>query len=134
MDRRVEELKYLKKAYRREKRTATALWKWLFVLSLADCVLFAPFAAQAFLPGFPVTYWAELGISFALDFLPNLQGLVSFTGAYPLSSLIFLGIGVIIFLVATLMWIFGSRKLRRTDAFLSYRTLRNALRAEKSAQ
>ena len=68
MDRRVEELKYLKKAYRREKRTATALWKWLFVLSLADCVLFAPFAAQAFLPGFPVTYWAELGISFALDF------------------------------------------------------------------
>ena len=42
-----------------------------------------------------------------------------------------LSVFVLIFAASLFMWIAGSRKLKRNDAFLSYRTLRDALKEEK---
>jgi len=131
MDQRNEELLYLRKAYRREKRAATLIWKWLFGLSLVACGIFAPLAAAAFLPGFPICLIIGGWASFAIGYFPNGQEFLALLQDRPNLILIILGVGLIVFLVSVIMWISGSRKLRRTDAFLSYRTLREALREEK---
>ena len=133
MDSRNEELIYLRKAYRRERRGATGAWKFFFAVSFLVCLVMAPGGLQLLLPGNAVTEWILGGIRF-------LCGLFGYGDPYsviPAYSNVFwivLVLTALVLVVSALMWIFGSRKLRRTDAYLSYRTLRIALRDEKEEQ
>ena len=128
MDRRNEELVYLRKAFRRERRAATGAWKFFFAVAVLVAVLMAP-GGLLLLPEHPVTAAVFIGV----DFLCGLFGWSDPYGAVPAYSNVFwiiLAVACLVLLVSIVMWIAGSRKLRRTDAYLSYRTLRAALRDE----
>ena len=125
MDRRNEELVYLRKAFRRERRAATGAWKFFFAVAVLVAVLMAPGGLLLLLPEHPVTAAVFIGV----DFLCGLFGWSDPYGAVPAYSNVFwiiLAVACLVLLVSIVMWIAGSRKLRRTDAYLSYRTLRAA--------
>lgn len=129
MDRRNEELKILKKAYKREKRSAVSFWKLLSILSAVLCLALAPLNLAAFLPG--TVAMVDNGIALASKSLPGVGSLLNELTARGNILVILLGVCLLILAVAVFMWIAGSRKLKKTDAFLSYRTLRETLKAEK---
>ena len=131
MDRRDEELKYLKKAYRREKRGATAVWKMLFAVTLILCLVLVPLGLQVIFSGSTIAAYIEEGIRFAEKYLPVLGSIRIQLMAWQNILFILLGITLLVWLLSVIMWSVGSRKLKRTDAFLSYRTLRETLREEK---
>ena len=129
MDRRNEELRYLRKAYRRERRNATGAWKFFFAICFPLCLVMAPGCLFLLLPDSNVTKAV----------LQTIEGTLGFFGAgnpytvvpvYPELFWIILFIVALVLFVSVIMWIVGSRKLRRNDAFLSYKTLRAALRDE----
>lgn len=133
MDSRNEELIYLRKAYRRERRGATGAWKFFFTISFLVCLVMAPGCLLLLLPGSAATELIFGGIRFLLA----LFGCGDPYGVVPAYSNVFwivLALTALVLLVSVIMWIAGSRKLRRTDACLSYRTLRIALREEKNQQ
>lgn len=134
MDRRNEELKILKKAYKRERRSATVSWKLLFVLSLVAFLVLVPLGLQCFFTGTIVAAWIENGIGALRAYVPGLYSPLNSLMAMPNIVAILLGIAALVLLVSVIMWIAGSRKLKRTDAFLSYRTLRETLKEEKKYQ
>lgn len=133
MDSRNEELIYLRKAYRRERRGATGAWKFFFAVSFLVCLLMAPGCFLLLLPGNPVTEQIVGAIRFLCGYL-GCGDPYSVVTAYSNVFWIILAVSALVLVVSVMMWIFGSRKLRRTDAFLSYRTLRLALREEKEEQ
>lgn len=129
MDRRDEELVYLRKAFRRERRAATGAWKFFFTVALLAVILLTPGGLRLLLPEHPVTAAVFWGARFVLDFFgwaDPYAALPAFSNFY----WILLSVAGLVLLVSVIMWIAGSRKLRRTDAYLSYRTLRAALRDE----
>lgn len=132
MDRRNEELAFLKKNYRREKRSATGGWKFFFTVSLLLCLVSVPGCLQMLLPRAAVT----LGLFYGIGLIPGgaevLAGMELWLAVYSNIFWIILSIGVLVLVVSLMMWIIGSSKLKRTDAFLSYRTLKEALREEKA--
>lgn len=137
MDRRNEELVFLRKAYKREKRCATGGWKFLFFLCLLLCLTMVPGCLALLLPESTVTYWVFQGIRIVSTSLggSNPSGdiqawLANYSGVF----WIVLAVAFLVLVVSMIMWIAGSRKLRRTDAFLSYRTLRETLKEEKKYQ
>ena len=118
MDDRVKELKVLKKAYKRAKRRAITLWKLMAVFNFLACI------CCGLLGFFPVQV-AQLAAR--LELAVSLP-----TGAIALTVLqIMTGVTGLVFAVALAMWIAGRRKVKRSDEFLSYRTLKEALWAEK---
>lgn len=134
MDRRNEELKILKKAYKREKRSATVSWKLLFVLSLAAFLVLVPLGLRSFFDGTVVAAWIENGIGVLTAYIPSLSSPLAYLIALPNILAVLLGIATLVLLVSVIMWIAGGRKLKRTDAFLSYRTLCETLKEEKKYQ
>ncbi len=128
MDRRNEELLFLRKAYRREKRSATGFWKFSFGISLLVLLLAVPCLIVAWLPQTSTACWLGSGLIGAGLSLPVLSGILV---CYSNILLIVIGVFLLIFVLSVLMWIRGSRRLKRTDAFLSYRTLRDTLLEEK---
>lgn len=137
MDRRKEELKILKKTYRREKRRATAFWKLLNILSFLLCLAVIPGCVMLLLPGSAAANWADWGIQFVVSKVSGMSSLAVYGGLHTFLAVngnfvwIALSVFVLIFATSLFMWIAGSRKLKRNDAFLSYRTLRDALKEEK---
>ena len=129
MDRRTEELVYLRKAYRRERRSATGAWKFFFTVSILVCLVMAPGCLLLLLPQYPVTDAVFWGIETVCGYLGwgDPYGAVL---AYSNLFWITLAIAGLVLLVSLIMWIAGSSKLRRTDAWLSYKTLRRALQEE----
>ena len=131
MDRRDEELKVFRRAYKRDKRKATAFWKFLTLVSVvAFLVLLLP-GLQAMLPG---TVFGS-GLVFLGQWVPEVQSagnvLVEFCGIY---LPVFWGIALMILVLSVVMWSMGSRKMRKNEAYLSYRTLQAALKEEKKYQ
>ena len=89
------------------------------------------------LPESTVTYWVFQGIRIVSTSLggSNPSGdiqawLANYSGVFWMV----LAVAFLVLVVSMIMWIAGSRKLRRTDAFLSYRTLRETLKEEKKYQ
>ena len=89
------------------------------------------------LPESTVTYWVFQGVRIVSTSLggSNPSGdiqawLANYSGVF----WIVLAVAFLVLVVSMIMWIAGSRKLRRTDAFLSYRTLRETLKEEKKYQ
>ena len=134
MDRRDEELKFLKKAYHREKRGATAVWKLLFAVTLILCLVLVPLGLQVIFSGSTMADYIGEGIRIAEEYLPVLGSIRIQLMAWTNILFILLGITLLVWLLSVIMWSVGSRKLKRTDAFLSYWTLREALREEKKYQ
>lgn len=127
MDRRDEELKILKKAYKREKRRATGCWKFFCFVSLVLCVLLVPGCVMLLLPGNAAVSWACR----AVEPVFGSDTVIGWLNRYSNIFWIIFFIAVLVLIVSVIMWIAGSRKLKKTDAFLSYRTLRDTLKAEK---
>jgi len=134
MDRRDEELKFLRKAYRREKRGATAVWKLLFAVTLLLCFVLVPMGLQVIFPDSTVAVCIASVFTMTEQYVPALGSIRASLMAWPNILLILLGIDVLVLVISLVMWSVGSRKLKRTDAFLSYRTLRETLREEKKYQ
>jgi len=136
MDRRKEELKSLRKAYRRERRRATAFWKCLSVLSFLLCLVIAPGCIMLLLPGSSAANWVDWAVQFVVSQITGASSLSVYGALHTFLAVnarliwITLGIVALVFTAALIMWIAGSRKLKRNDAFLSYRTLRDALKEE----
>ena len=137
MDRRKEELKSLRKAYRREKCRATAFWKFLNILSLLLCLTVVPGCVILLLPGSPTANWIDWAIQLLVSQITGMSSLSVYGGLHTFlavnGNLLWIGLGVfiLIFLASLIMWIAGCRKLKKSDAFLSYRTLRDTLKEEK---
>ena len=119
MDERKEQLKVLKKAYRKEKARKLGVWKWLFALS----VIFA--AALLALKFAPV--WVLL-------YLPSVITEKLMTPLFAPICYLSLGVLGIIFLLSVIFWAVNVKRLKKTEAFLNYRTMRSALKAEKQLQ
>ena len=130
MDRRKEELVYLRKAYRRERRGATGAWKFFFTVSILVCLLMVPGCLKLLLPEYFVTDAVFRGIGLVCGYL-GCQDPYAGVLAYSNLFWIILIIAMLVLLVSLVMWIAGSSKLRRTDAWLSYKTLRAALQEEE---
>ncbi len=119
MDQRQEQLKSLKKEYKREKRRIVTFWKVLTVLGFLGAALLAaagayPMYAQMIAPVLPA------------EILPYITAkLLKILCA---CALVALAVGV----SASIMWGNGKRKLKRSEAFLSWRTLKEVLREEKA--
>ena len=137
MDRRKEELKSLRKAYRRERRRATAFWKFLSVLSFLLCLFVVPGCIMLWLPGSPAANWVDWGVQFIVSQITGVSSLSVYGALHTFlavnANLIWIALGIValVFAASLLMWIAGNRKLKRSDAFLSYRTLRDTLKEEK---
>ena len=134
MDRRNEELAFLKKNYRREKRSATGGWKFFFAISLLLCLASVPGCLQLLLPDTTVTLGLFYGIGLSPGGAEVLAGMVQWLAVYSNIFWIILSVCALVLVISLIMWIIGSSKLKRTDAFLSYRTLKEALREEKALQ
>jgi len=128
MDRRHEELKLLKKMYRRDRRRTVGFWVFLTCLSGAACLLLAIPCGKVLLPGCPVIILLE-------TYAAYLPGVNSFwnqlAAGIGLNLPVLLGLALLVLCLSVIMWSAGSRKLRRNEAYLSYRTLASALKEEK---
>ncbi len=129
MDQRLEELKILTRLYRRERRRATGFWKFLCI---AAFLLSLPAAPLCLGQIWPDCSFLRMLISLEQQAVWYLGiqtgGLLS---KYAYDFWVYLGICLLVCLLAVCMWCFGNRRLKRTDAFLSYRTLKIALEEEK---
>ena len=131
MDRRQEELKILKIAYRKERRRAIGFWVFLTWLSGILCLLLAVPCLQQLQPGVGFVSLLESW----LDKIPILTEAFGILSAQFGRNLPYcLGMLVLVFGLSILMWAAGSRKLHRNEAYLSYRTLSSALQQEKKYQ
>ncbi len=119
MDERKEQLKVLKKAYNKKKARMLGIWKWLFALSL----LFA-----AVLMGLRfVPVWVLL-------YLPAVITEKLMMPLFIQLSWVALGVLGGIFLLSVIGWCVNAKRLKKTEAFLNYRTMRSALKVEKQLQ
>lgn len=119
MDERKEQLKVLKKGYRKQKGKILGVWKWLFALSI---VFGAALVAVKFAPVWVLLY---------------LPAMVTEIVMMPLfTQICYLALGVlgVLLLVSVVGWMAGGKRLKKTEAFLNYRTMRYALKAEKKLQ
>ena len=130
-------MKHLKKVYRREKRRATAFWRIISVLSFLLTLAVVPGCVILAIPGSVAAAIADscvqtaASICFGVSTLSAYGSLHSVLAVY--GNFVWIGLSVfaLIFLLSLLMGFVASRKLKRSDAYLSYRTLRDALREEK---
>lgn len=118
MDERKKELKVLRKAYKRAKRRAITLWKLMTVFNFLACICCA---ALGFFSLQIQQFAEQLALSVCLPNDPITLTVMQ----------ILTGVTGLVFVVALTMWIAGKRKLKRSDEFLSYRTMKEALWAEK---
>ena len=114
MDQRTEEMKRLKKAYKRLLWKRTGIWRVLEAFSLLAA---AAFGATALVPGMAqmLSNWIP-----ELDFLLQQQRVV----AAALDCLV-------LFFLFCLAADLAGRKVDRSQAYLDYRTIKNTLKAEK---
>lgn len=120
MDQRKAQLKTLKKAYKRAKRKSLGLWKCLAVLFLivallAAFVLFVPLVPTLLLVSF-------LPIELVRSLAENIWILY-----------LMFGVGLVLFIEAALIAKVEKKKLKKTAAYLDYRTMKLTLKAEKEA-
>ena len=145
MDERKRELKqekrWLKKDYRREKWRCVLFWKTTSVLSFAVAAVSAlAWAWLHFLDGKDLTAPQGqenglLGKAVELINRCNPTRLVFFR-TNPHSETVCLwaaGIAGLVLLCAAAMWIRGSRRLKLTEAALSYKAFKRERREEKKA-
>ena len=119
MDERKEQLKVLKKVYKKEKAKKLAVWKWLFALSI---VFAAVLCALKFAPVWVLLY---------------LPAAITEKIMMPLfAQICYLALGVLalVFLLSVIGWAVNGKRLKKTEAFLNYRTMRSALKMEKMLQ
>lgn len=119
MDQRKIQLKEWKKAYKRAKCRATWYWKLLFAFSFlcAIVLLAVKFFADKFagyLPGFVKVFLAQSWSSLAIWGAVGVMGLL--------------------LLLSVIRWAVKKKRLKKHEAFLNYRTMRYALKAEKELQ
>ncbi len=118
MDPRKEQLKYLKKEYRRKKRHAVTPWKILTVFGFICAAVLAAAGAYPFYEQAVVQLYPAAGNVVITD-----QTLLVVRAA----ALVSLVVGV----SAAIMWGNGKKRLKRSEAFLNWRTMKEALRAER---
>ena len=130
MDERKAELNMLKKACRRVRRRATLGYRILFLLCLLLCLALVFLGLVVCLPASAITAYPCL--STAVSWGAQLCTWLGVPGTQllplvfvPAAAFAFLGLGCLV------MWILGNRKVRKSDEFLSCRTLKETLRAEK---
>ena len=129
MDQRLEELKILKRLYRSQKRRATALWK---ALCAAACVLAAPVAPLCLGQIFPNCNLLQRVIFLERQAVWYLGIQASgFLSRYGIDIWIYLGACGAVFLLAVCLWICARSRAKKADVYLSYRTLKSALKEEK---
>ena len=132
MDERVQQLKQLKKAYKKQRRQA--VWHWdlmwymlLAVLALAVfCLCYVIFYKTFVIRIIDLMLWTP--VKYALGIRQNLLPVGLFVLKY--GRLFVAGFGVLFVLV----WILRSRAVARTrklDSFLDYKTMKNTLKTEK---
>jgi len=144
MDERKAQLKMLKKAYHRDKRTCVTLWKTLSVVFLVLAVLFGAVAVLLcisdhaatqrlwqFLPRMPALEGYEGFLNIA-DRAGSLMGLEITMDEYQLCwiTVFFLAaLGcLVLLLVALPLWGRGVRKLKKTRGYLDYQTMKRAVK------
>ncbi len=133
MDERKAELKILKKACRRVRRSATVVYRLLVLLCFLICLGGVGLLLPAVLPGYIVALCpalrmlADYGVALCNWVGVDTAMLLPLVGV-PTAAFAFLGLGCLI------LWILAGRKVRKTDEFLSCRTLKETLRAEKQLQ
>lgn len=145
MDERKRELKrekrWLKKDYRREKYRYTLFWKIMTVLSLAAAAAGGlAWAWLHFLDGKDLTspQGQEAGLlGKAVELINQLNpSRLEFFSTNPHSEnacLWIAGFAVLALLCSLAMWIRGSRRLKLTEAALSYKAFKQERREEKKA-
>ena len=119
MDQRKDQLKYLKKEYKRKKRHTITPLKVMTVLGFVCAAVLA--AAGAY----PVYEATLVQLCPAAGAFTVTQQALLVVRAAALVSLI---VGV----SAAIMWGNGKRKLKRSEAFLNWRTMKEVLHTEKA--
>ncbi len=119
---RLYELKALKKQWKKLRSKKTLLWRILSIILLVLLILAGAVYALERLPQTPVTpYWDRI-----VGLLPfDLAGLAN---AYALPAMLALGA---LTLCCIIPWCCAGAKTKRSREYLSYRTLKNTLKAEK---
>ena len=119
MDDRKVQLKVLKKAYKKVQCRALWFWKLLFALSLLCAGVLV---AAKFTPAWVLLY------------LPGV--VIEVLTKVVFSKLLWVAIGVtaVLFLIAVIGWSANAKRLKKTETFLNYRTMRSALKMEKILQ
>ncbi len=132
MDERVQQLKQLKKAYKKQRRQAVWFWDLLWVLLLAllalavFCLCYILFYKSFVMRFIDVMLWTP--VKQLLGITQSLLPVGIFVLRY--SHLFIAGFGVLFVLV----WILRSRAVARTrkfDSFLDYKTMKTTLKTEK---
>ena len=114
MDQRIEELKQLKKAYRRALWRRTWIWRVLAALFLLAAAAFGLVAAVPEIP------------EYICRMIPGLAFLLQEMWAVPA------GLDcMVLFFLCCLGSVLAGRKVYRSGEYLDYRTLKNTLKAEK---
>jgi len=130
MDERKTELKMLKKAFRRVRRRAILAYALLALVCFVACLGCVSLLLPAVLPGNTVALCpllrllARYGAALCSRLGLSTSALVPLVGV-PAAIFAFLWLGCL------LLRILAGRKVRKTDEFLSFRTLKETLRAEK---
>ena len=121
MDQRKEQLKSLKKEYKRERRRVVTPWKTLAILGFLGAVILAAAGAYSLYGEMVVPYLpAEILPYITAKLLKILRA----------GALVALAVGI----SASIMWGNGNRKLKRSEAFLNWRTMKEVLHTEKTMQ
>lgn len=132
MDERVQQLKQLKKAYKKQRRQAVWFWDllWYLLLALlalaAFCLCYIIFYKTFVIRLIDLMIWTP--VKYALGIRQSLLPVGLFVLKY--GRLFVAGFGVLFVLV----WILRSRAVARTrkfDSFLDYKTMKNTLKTEK---
>lgn len=136
MDERKAQLKQLKKACKKAKGKTVTGWKTLSVFLLVVAVVFSlstvavkisEDTAAAFLGG---NLYIKQFFTFCKE---NLNSVINSSAIMKSNELLLMVtvIAWVLFAGTLILWILGKNKWKKTDEYLNYRTLKNALNAEK---